>query len=184
MSVVPASPHDLKDLHARVHLGGVGAHGGGAAGDLVGGLRPGALGGQGGQEGGVLGGGGLAAHDLVHDGVGLVIGQVLLADDLYNGFLNHGLSLQEVSQDLIAHGCENGLGVELQSIDGTVPVLHRHHLPAVGAGGDGQALRQGVLHRRQGVIPGRLDGVRSPRNRGQVKSSATWEGLPCMSSLA
>ena len=37
-------------------------------------------------------GGGLAAHDLVHHGVGLVVGQVLLADDLYNGFLNHGLS--------------------------------------------------------------------------------------------
>ena len=109
VGVVAAGAHDLKDLHARVHLGGVVPHGGGAAGDLVGGLRPGALGGEGRQERGVLGGSGLAAHDLVHDGVGLVVGQVLLVDDLYNGFLDHILSLQEIFQDLTAHGRENGL---------------------------------------------------------------------------
>ena len=92
MGAVAAGPHNLQHLHAGVgHRNGPFPHGGGAAGDLVGGLRPGALGGQRRQERGVLGGGGLAAHDLVHDSIGLVIGQVLFADDFHDCFLNHGV---------------------------------------------------------------------------------------------
>ena len=86
---VPAGADDLYNIHAGVHFRGVVPHGGGAAGDLVDRLGLGALGGEGRQKGRVLGGGGLAAHDLVHDGVGLVVGQVLFAHDLYNGFFDH-----------------------------------------------------------------------------------------------
>ena len=89
MGVVAAGTHDLKDVHAGLHLGGVVAHGGGAACNFIGGFRLGALGGKRRKEGRVLGGRGLAAHDLVHDSVGFVVGQILLIDDLYNGFLDH-----------------------------------------------------------------------------------------------
>ena len=89
MSIVAAGAHDFKDVHARVHLGGVVAHGGGAACDLICGLSLGALGGKRCQKSCILGGCGLAAHDLVHHGVGFVVSQVLLIDDLYNGFLDH-----------------------------------------------------------------------------------------------
>ena len=100
LGVVASGAHDLKEVHAGVHPGGVGAHGGGAAGDLVGGLRPGAFGGEGRQKGGVLGGGGLAAHDLIHDGVGLAIGEVPLADDFHNGFFDHGFSLLDKNSQM------------------------------------------------------------------------------------
>ena len=88
--VVSAGAHDLKEFHAGLHLDGVAPHGSGASGDLVGGLRSGALGGEGGKKGGVLGGGGLAAHDLIHHGVGLLIGEVPFIDDLDDGFFDHG----------------------------------------------------------------------------------------------
>ncbi len=48
------------------------AHDAGHAGDLVDGL---ALEAEGGDEGAELGGGGLAGHDLVHDGGGLLLGE-------------------------------------------------------------------------------------------------------------
>ena len=89
--------NDLKDIHAGVHLGGVVAHGGGAARNFVRGLSLGALGGKRRQKSCVLGGSGLAAHDLVHHGIGFVVAQVLLVDDLHNGFLDHFLTLHTSS---------------------------------------------------------------------------------------
>ena len=88
---VAAGADDLQHVHARIDLDGVVAHGGGAPGNLIGGFGFGALGGKGGQERGVLGEGGFAAHDLVHHGIGFVVGQVLLAHNFYNGFFDHGI---------------------------------------------------------------------------------------------
>ena len=65
------------------------AHGGCAAGNLVDGLRLGALGGQRSQKRGVLRRAGLSAHNLAHYRIGLVKRQVALHDDLLDGFLNH-----------------------------------------------------------------------------------------------
>ena len=92
VGVVAAGANDLKDIHAGVHLGGVVAHGGGAARNFVRGLSLGALGGKRRQKSCVLGRSGLAAHDLVHHGIGFVVAQVLLVDDLHNGFLDHFLN--------------------------------------------------------------------------------------------
>ena len=90
MGAVAAGPHNLQHLHAGVgHRNGPFPHGGGTAADLVNGLRLGALGGQRRQKRRVLGLGGLAVHDLAHDGVGLVIAQVLLVHNLCDGLLNH-----------------------------------------------------------------------------------------------
>ena len=89
MRAVSAGTDDFKYLHAGFHFYGTIPHGGGAAGDLIDRLGLGALGGEGRQKGRVLGGGGLAAHDLVHHGVGLIVGQVLFAHDLYNRFFDH-----------------------------------------------------------------------------------------------
>ena len=75
-----------------INHGGVVAHGGGAARNFVRGLSLGALGGKRRQKSCVLGGSGLAAHDLVHHGIGFVVAQVLLVDDLHNGFLDHFLN--------------------------------------------------------------------------------------------
>ena len=92
MGVVAAGAYDLEKLHAGIYLGGVVPHGSSAACDLVGRLRLSALSGECRQKGCVLGGRGLAAHDLVHHGVGFVIGQVLFADDLHDCFLDHFLN--------------------------------------------------------------------------------------------
>jgi hypothetical protein len=92
VGVVAPGTYDLEEFHPGFYLGGVGAHGGGAAGNLVDGLRPGALGGEGREKSGVLGGSGLAAHNFIHHGVGLVIGEVPFADDFDNGFFDHGAS--------------------------------------------------------------------------------------------
>lgn len=92
VGVVAAGADDLEDVHAGVYLCGVVAHGGGAACNLVGRLGAGALGREGREERCVLGGGGLTAHDLVHHGVGFVITEIALVDDLHDGFFDHGFN--------------------------------------------------------------------------------------------
>ncbi len=90
---VAAGADDLEDVIVGLQRGRVFPHGSGTAGDLRGGLGLGTLRGQGGEERGVLGRAGPPAHDLVHNGIGLVIREVLFVDDLHNGFFDHGSSL-------------------------------------------------------------------------------------------
>ena len=54
---------------------------------------------------------------------------------------------------------QNGFRVELQAVDGKLPVPDRHDLPILGTGGDLEAGRQGLLHRGQGVVAGGGDGL-------------------------
>ena len=68
-------------------------------------------------------------------------------------------------------------GVKLQSVDRAVLVLHRHDLPVAGAGGDGQAVRQGVLRGGQGVIAGRRDGLGQAPEQGTVQIQLHLGGL-------
>ena len=90
VGAVSAGAHDLQRLKTGcIELDGVIPHGGGTAGYFVNRLRPGALGGQRRQKCGVLGGGGLAAHDLIHHGIGLFIAQIFLLNDLNNCILDH-----------------------------------------------------------------------------------------------
>ena len=83
---VAAGADNLQRVQVVEQPDTVGAHGGGAGGDLIDGLP---LHGQRGEEGGHLDRAGLAAHDLVHHGGGRVIGQVVLGGKLMNGFFNH-----------------------------------------------------------------------------------------------
>ena len=69
------------------------AHGGGRAGDFRCRLGFGALRRECGEVGGVLGRTRLAAHDFVHYAVSFFIGQIVLADDLLDGFFYHGIAL-------------------------------------------------------------------------------------------
>ncbi|MPM53331.1 hypothetical protein SDC9_100098 [bioreactor metagenome] len=48
---------------------------------------------------------------------------------------------------------ENGFGVELETVNLMLPVAHPHNFPVVRPGGHRQAVRQGGLRRRQGVVP-------------------------------
>ena len=93
IGAVSAGAHDLQGVHVVEQAHAVGAHPGGAGGDLVDGLP---LDGQGGQEGGHLNLAGLAAHNLIHDGGGGLVGKVLFGGELDDGFFNHGLSLQKM----------------------------------------------------------------------------------------
>ena len=145
MGVVAAGAYDFKDVHAGIDLDSVFPHGGSAACNFVGGLGAGALGGKRGQERGVLGGGGLAAHDLVHHSVGFVVGQVLFIHDLDNSFFDHRSNLlYKIPQHRFAVGCHDGFRMELHAVDGVNFVLHRHDLALLGTGGHGQFRGQGV----------------------------------------
>ena len=89
VGVVTAGADNFKNIHACIDLYGMVAHGSGTARDLIRGLGLGALGRKRRQKSSVLGRGRLPAHDLIHDRVGLLVGQILLADDFYNSFLDH-----------------------------------------------------------------------------------------------
>jgi hypothetical protein len=65
-----------------LHRGGVVPHGGGTAGNVINRFGLGAFGGKRRQERRVLGGACLPAHDLVHDLIGFVIGQVLFMNNI------------------------------------------------------------------------------------------------------
>ena len=65
-----------------LHRGGVAPHGGGTAGNFINRFGLGAFGGKRRQERRVLGGACLPAHDLVHDLIGFVIGQVLFMNNI------------------------------------------------------------------------------------------------------
>ena len=92
--MVAARADDFEHFEAGMLDGeSVLAHGGSGAGDFRRGLRLGALRRERGEVGGVLRGACLAAHDLVHHGVGFLIREVVLADDLLNGFFYHGIAL-------------------------------------------------------------------------------------------
>ena len=90
VGIVAACADDFKNIHAGVHLGGVIAHGSGTAGNFVSGFRSRAFGGKCREERGVLCGSGLAAHNLVHDSICLVICEIAFAYDFDNGFFDHG----------------------------------------------------------------------------------------------
>ena len=85
---ITSGPHDLERVHVVEQTHTVGPHPGGTGSDLVDGLS---LDGQSGQKGGHLDLAGLAAHDLIHDGGGGIIGKVLPGGKLYNGFSDHGI---------------------------------------------------------------------------------------------
>ncbi len=87
---VSAGPDDLQHFQIGFDRDRVFPHGRGASGDLRGRLGFCALGGERGEEGGVLGRAGLPAHDLIHDGIRLVVREILFVDDFYNGFFDHG----------------------------------------------------------------------------------------------
>ena len=75
--------HDIQYLKAgMLHRGGVVPHGGGTAGNVINRFGLGAFGGKRRQERRVLGGACLPAHDLVHDLIGFVIGQVLFMNNI------------------------------------------------------------------------------------------------------
>ena len=59
------------------------------AGDLVDRFGLGALGGERREEGSVLRRGGFAVHDLIHDIIGFVIGQVFFINNLFNCICDH-----------------------------------------------------------------------------------------------
>ena len=91
--IVSAGADDFQELHIGFHPDGVFPHSGGAAGDFIDGFRLWAFCGKGRQKRGVLRRRGFAVHYLVHYGIRLVIGQVGLVYDFFNGFLNHGYAL-------------------------------------------------------------------------------------------
>ena len=69
------------------------AHGLRTAGNFVRGFGARTLGRQRRQKSCVLGWGGFAVHNFVHNGVGFVVIEVLFIDDFLNCFANHFLSL-------------------------------------------------------------------------------------------
>ena len=89
MRIVSARSNDLEDLHPRIHAGGMISHGCSTSCDLLCGLRPGTLCGKCRQKCRILCGGRLAAHDLIHNGIRLIITQVFLVYDLHDCFLDH-----------------------------------------------------------------------------------------------
>ena len=87
--VIAARADDVEHVHRMFDLERVVAHGHGRARDLIDGLGLRALRRERGEVGGILYLRRLAVHDLVHDGAGLIIGEVLFTDDFLNGFLDH-----------------------------------------------------------------------------------------------
>lgn len=82
-NAIAAGAHDIQYLKAgMLHRGGVVPHGGGTAGNFINRFGLGAFGGKRRQERRVLGGACLPAHDLVHDLIGFVIGQVLFMNNI------------------------------------------------------------------------------------------------------
>ena len=87
---VAAGTNDFQDLHARMrHRCRVFSHGRSAAGNLIDGFRPGALGRERCKERCVLGGCGLAVHDFIHHFVGFFEGEISLSHDFLDSFFNH-----------------------------------------------------------------------------------------------
>ena len=86
---VAASADDLQQVHPGFHAGGVIPHGRGAACDLIGCFRSGALCGKRGEECRILRGACFAAHDLVHDCVRLIKAQVLFVYNFYDAVFDH-----------------------------------------------------------------------------------------------
>ena len=93
MRPVSAGSDNFQDLHpGMLHRSCQRTHRIGAAGNLINGLCLGRFCRQRRKEGRVLRRSGLAAHDLQHGFLRLVIGEIFLIHNLDNGFLNHDLS--------------------------------------------------------------------------------------------
>ena len=109
VGVVTAGPYDLKYIHAGIDPGGVIAHGRRAARDLILCLSSGALGRQGRQKRGILGRCRLSAHDLIHDIIRFLIGQIFLAYDFDDCFFDHTLLLRSFGQTARHPWCQSPL---------------------------------------------------------------------------
>ena len=73
---------------------------------------------------------------------------------------------KEVFEDLPAHRGHDGLGMELKAEDGVVLVCDGHDLTVLGAGGDGQAVRDGLGIGGEGMVTGGLDDARHAGKEG------------------
>ena len=73
---------------------------------------------------------------------------------------------KEVFEDFSAHRGHDGLGMELEAEDGAALVCDGHDLTVLGAGGDGQAVRDGLGIGGEGMVTGGLDDARHAEKRG------------------
>ena len=73
---------------------------------------------------------------------------------------------KEVFEYLAAHRGHDGLGMELEAVDGAVLVCDGHDLTVLGAGGDGQAVRDGLGIGGEGMVTGGLDDARHAGKEG------------------
>ena len=87
--VVAARADDVEHIHRMLDLERMVAHGHGRARYLIDCLCLRALRRERREVGGILDLCRLAVHDLIHDGVGFVVSEILFADDLLNGFFDH-----------------------------------------------------------------------------------------------
>ena len=76
---------------------------------------------------------------------------------------------KEVFEDLAAHRGHDGLGMELEAEDGVVLVCNGHDLTVLGAGGDGQAVRDGLGIGGEGMVTGGLDDARHAGKEGAFR---------------
>ena len=103
--MIAARTDDFKHFDARMFDGErMLAHGGGRAGDFCCRLSLGALRRECGEVGGILSRTRFAAHDFVHYAVSFFVGQIVLVDDLLDGFFYHGIAL------LFCWTCPCGMG--------------------------------------------------------------------------
>ena len=129
--IVPAGSYDLEQLHICLHFCRVIAHRCRTACDLVRGLCPCALGGKRCQKCRILRRCCLTVHNLVHNRISLIIGEILFVYNFYNRLFDHRLSLlymNKIFKHFLSIRCQNGFRVELHPVNGISLMLHCHDL--------------------------------------------------------